>query len=342
MQLTRRGLLCAAGLLVRETHAATPIIRTVLKDIAPDSLSGATLFHEHLSLAPDFMPKWMALARGQSAPAPAPPSSGFFMQDLELMASELAAAKKDGVGCIVDGGHPDMGRDLDFLKRLSTQSGMPIVASIGYYTQPFYPPDIASWSEQRIADELIRQAARTQPVGAIGEIGSWDEITDMERKVFRAAGKTHVATGLPIFTHTGIPGKSALEQLDILEGTGVPAARIAIGHLANLVDPKVEVQKAICKRGAFIGFDRQGGPGDARQVPMAVALIEAGYARNLLFSSDLSSAAQLQRNGGGGYGKTVTVWTPKLREAGIPEGVLQSILIDNPRSFLAFTPRSRL
>jgi predicted metal-dependent phosphotriesterase family hydrolase len=338
MQLTRRELLCSTGFLACASAAAAPIIRTVLKDVSPDSLSGATLFHEHLSLAPDFMPKWMALARGQAPPAPSPAPPGFFMQDLDLMGEELAAAKKDGVGCIVDGGHPDMGRDLDFLKRLSTRSGMPIVASCGYYTQPFYPPEIASWSEQRIADELIRQA-QTQPLGAIGEIGSWDEITETERKVFRAVGKAHVATGLPIFTHTGIPGKSAMEQLDILEAAGVSPQRVAIGHLANLMDPKVEVHKAICKRGAFIGFDRQGGAADARQVPMVVSLIEAGYAHNLLFSSDLSTTGQLKRNGGSGYGKTLTVWAPKLREVGVKEDVLHGILVDNPRRFLAFVPK---
>ena len=251
------------------------------------------------------------------------------------MVAEMAAAAKDGVGCIVDGGHPDMGRNLDFLRRLSAKSGMPIVASCGYYAQPFYPPEIASWTEERIAEELIRQA-RDERVGAIGEIGSWDEITDTERKVFRAVGKAHVATHLPVFTHTGIPGKSAIEQLDILEKAAVPPARVAIGHLGNLVDPRVETHKAICKRGAFIGFDRQGGAGDARQVPMVLALIEAGYAGNLLFSSDLSTAAQFRWNGGAGYGKTLTVWAPKLRAAGLDEKTLRGILVDNPRRFLAF------
>ena len=79
----------------------------------------------------------------------------------------------------------------------------------------------------------------------------------------------------------------------------------------------MRVHKEICKRGAFVGFDRQGGPGDARQIPMVMALIEAGYADNLLFASDFSSAAQLKRNGGAGYAKTVTVFVPKLREAGV-------------------------
>ena len=147
-------------------------------------------------------------------------------------------------------------------------------------------------------------------------------------------------TNLPIFTHTGIPGKSAIEQLDILEAAGVKPQRVVIGHVGNLVDPKVEVHKALCKRGAFIGFDRQGGPGDARQVPMVLALIDAGYAENLMFSSDLSTANQLKRNGGAGYAKTVTVFVPKLREAGVKEETLHGMLVDNPRRFLAFVPKS--
>ena len=108
--------------------------------------------------------------------------------------------------------------------------------------------------------------------------------------MFRAIGKAHVATNMPIFTHTGIPGKAALEQLDLLEDAGVNPDRIVIGHLGNLVDPNVQVHKAICRRGAFVGFDRQGGPGDAQQVPMVMALLEAGFADNLMFSADISSA----------------------------------------------------
>jgi len=35
---------------------------------------------------------------------------------------------------------------------------------------------------------------------------------------------------------------------------------VAIGHLGGLADSKAETAKAVCKRGAFVGFDRQGGP----------------------------------------------------------------------------------
>ena len=38
------------------------------------------------------------------------------------------------------------------------------------------------------------------------------------------------------------------------------------------------------RQGAFVGFDRQGGPGDSNQVPAMMTMPEAGYADKLLFS----------------------------------------------------------
>ena len=78
------------------------------------------------------------------------------------------------------------------------------------------------------------------------------------------------------------------------------------------MDANVYVHKAICRRGAFVGFDRQGGNNDAQQVPMVMALIEAGFADHLMFSADASS----------GYAKTLTVFVPKLKAAGVGDEVL--------------------
>ena len=356
--LTRRALLdalgasAAAAILPTVATAAAPafpnaaIIRTVLRDYRPDELAGgATLFHEHLSLAPDFLKRFEQASAetraliGPSAPALPPAPTDAYMQDMQLMTNELAAAKREGIACIVDGGHPDMGRDINALKQLSTRTGMPIVAGAGFYTQPFYPADLRTMSEEEIAQALVQQVASDR-AGVFGEIGSWDVMTATERKVFRAVGKAHLATNLSIFTHTGIPGKAALEQLDLLEDAGVPPNRIAIGHLGNLVDPTVEVHKAIGRRGAFIGFDRQGRPEDTQQIPMVLALLEAGYANNLLFSSDLARANMLKRADATlGYAKTWTVFVPKLRAAGASDALLRQIMVDNPRRLLAFVPK---
>ena len=123
-----------AGLLASEAEVAGsdsaqqgPIIRTLAGDMSPASLpDGAVLFHEHLSIQ-----------LGQN------PS---FHSDVDLMISEVRAAREDGVALIVDGGHPDMRRDLGALQRIAREGGMPIVASGGYYMQRTYPPEITSLS----------------------------------------------------------------------------------------------------------------------------------------------------------------------------------------------------
>jgi len=342
------GIGVAAAALPSTAFAQDPtfpkgaIIRTLLKDSAPEEFaSGATLFHEHMQLGPDFNAKFgaaSAAVRAANGLPPVPPRGGGapkgggapppdIMRSVDLMSEEVAKTKSAGIACIVDAGHPDMGRDINFIRQVSMKSGVPIVAGGGFYSQPFYPKEISTMSEEQIVKALIKQAD-DDTLGVFGEIGSWDEITADERKVFRAVGKAHVATNLSIFTHTGIPGKSALEQLDILEDAGVKPDRVVIGHLGNLVDPNVYVHKAICRRGAFVGFDRQG-VNDTQQVPMVMALIDAGFVDHLMFSADASS----------GYSKTMTVFVPKLKAAGISDQALHRITVDNPRKFLAFVPK---
>ncbi len=337
------------------TFAKGAIIRTLFKDYAPEDLAGgATLFHEHMSLRDGFMVDWVAHAaetraanRAPNAPPPPPRPAApaatpmpNFLEDVDLMSEEMKIAKDEGIACIVDAGHPDMGRDINFLRKISKNSGLPIIASAGFYSQPFYPKDLSALSETQIFDAIMKQV-NADPIGALGEIGSWDYISKDERKVFRAVGKVHLATGLPIFTHTGIPGKSALEQLDLLEDAGVDPRRVVIGHLGNLNDASTEIQRAVIRRGAFVGFDRQGGANDDPVAAMAMSLIDAGYAEHLLFSADVSSPREIKHNNKetGGYAKALTVFAPKVKKLGATDEVLHQIMVDNPRRFLAHVPK---
>lgn len=315
------------------------VIRTMLKDVAPETLAnGATLFHEHFSI--DLPP---ATPPAPNAPPPAPNPT----KDLHLMVQEASAAMKDGIALIVDGGHGDMGRDLGFLKQVSAQSGLPIVASGGYYMERVYPADLRTKSEDQIADELAQEATANR-FGAFGEIGQNPNapMSALEEKVFRAVGKAHRRTNLPLFTHnaygTGpnVPVNAGLHQLDVLESVGVNLRRVAIGHSCCLDDPKADLIKAIAKRGAFVGFDRVTGGfvPDDKKVTMVLAFLEAGYEDQLLICSDFTGRRSEARPG---YGNTVTVFIPKLRRAGVKEETLRKLMYDNPRRFLAFVPKAR-
>jgi predicted metal-dependent phosphotriesterase family hydrolase len=48
----------------------------------------------------------------------------------------------------------------------------------------------------------------------------------------------------------------------------------------------------------------------------------------------------LKKKGGGGVGQAVTVFAPMLLKAGLKRDWLDHILIENPRRFLAFVPRT--
>ena len=322
------------------------IIRTLLKDISPDTITGATLFHEHLSIDMSSItsPGRYAVppppGRG-AAPAGPPPSA-----DVDLMVEEVKAAAQDGVGCIVDGGHPDMGRKLENLKQIAQRTSVHIVASGGYYMDRSYPPELAAKSEDQIANELAQEAT-TERLGAFGEIGAdpnEPELTPAERKVFRAVGKAHLRTNLPIFTHnaygTGpnVPKEAGLRQLDVLESVGVKPERIAIGHCDSLVDPSADLIKQVAKRGAWVGFDRTGGQpaADEVRVRTLLAFFDAGYADRLLLSSDNTGARTLDLPS---YRRVTSVFVPQLLKAGVKEEVIHAILVDNSRRFLSFVPK---
>jgi predicted metal-dependent phosphotriesterase family hydrolase len=332
--ITALGMAAVGAALRAQPQAGNAVIRTVLDDIRPESLgTKATLFHEHLSF------EW-AKVRGTSDGPPGP------AKDPAPIVEQLTAAAADGVGCIVDAGTTDVGRDVDFLKRIAAQTSIHIVACGGLYMERNYPASVAAQSEDAIADDVVREA-RTGHYGALGEIGEMPNapMSALERKVFRSIGRAHLRTNLPIFTHnaygTGpnVPRDAGLRQLDAFESVGVDPRHIAIGHTCCLDDPKAEVIIEIAKRGAFAGFDRVTGGlvPDDKKVGMVLAFLAAGLADRLLLSADYNFTARSAARPG--YGSALTVFVPKLRQSGVNDAVLRQITVENPRRFLSFVPR---
>jgi phosphotriesterase-related protein len=108
-------------------------------------------------------------------------------------------------------------------------------------------------------------------------------------------------------------------------------------------NPWRQVHAAIAKRGAYVGFDRVGGEqaaADKPRVEMVMAFLEGGFESRAMLASDFSFRTSSKRGGGNGVARAVTKFVPMLRERGAKDDVLQRILVDNPRRFLAFVPKN--
>jgi phosphotriesterase-related protein len=213
-----------------------------------------------------------------------------------------------------------------------------------------YPPQIAKMSEEQLVEEFVSDAAKHR-WGAMGEIGTSLQMQADERKVLRAIGKAHLRTGLPIFTHVPHEGcpSCALEQLDTFESVGVKPQSVCIGHLATIQtsqDPRMDTHLKIAKRGAFVDFGPVGHEMARSHIPEAekvkrfMMLVDAGIEDQLLLTSDMGNPTHYKANWGHGFSSVLMQFVPKLRFAGVKETTIRKVLVDNPRRFLAFVPKS--
>lgn len=344
----------AAKSPTKPTFQKGSVIRTIVKDVPPDELTpGSVQIHEHIGGV--FRPTAPPPPGSELAPGVVAPRNE--AEYLELMVDELKMSSAEGVSCLVDAAASGRREDrtLENLKQISTRSSMHIVVAGGYYQDlaipAKYPAEVVQMPEEQLEEQFVADARR-QRWGAFGEIASSQQMQPEERKLIRAIGKAHLRTNLPIFTHT--PHQScpscALEQLDVFESVGVDPRRVCIGHLTAIrpdAEPLAQTAKALAKRGAFLGFDTVGhlmgrsAIPEAHKVKYVLAVLDAGYEDQLLFSADSTPAPQLKANWGQGYSSVVTQFVPKLRYAGVKDALLHKILVDNPRRFLSFIVKNR-
>jgi predicted metal-dependent phosphotriesterase family hydrolase len=92
-----------------------------------------------------------------------------------------------------------------------------------------------------------------------------------------------------------------------------------------------DIMKALAKRGAFVGIDRVRGDAgaDLDRVALVLGFLEAGYVDRLLLSSDTRKD----------FGRVARFFA-QLQAAGVSDAMRRTILVDNPRRFLAFVPKT--
>ena len=108
-------------------------------------------------------------------------------------------------------------------------------------------------------------------------------LSEVDGKLVRAAARTHRATGLPIYSHTG-NGVAALAQVAVLEDERAPLGAFVWVHAQNESDPAVHAQ--VARRGAWVSFDGVGAQSLERHLGNVLAMREARLLDRVLVSHD--------------------------------------------------------
>ena len=160
-------------------------------------------------------------------------------------------------------------------------------------------------------------------------------LSEVDAKLVRAAARTHRATGLPIYSHTG-DGVAALAQVTVLEQERTPMAAFVWVHAQNETDAAVHAQ--VGRRGAWVSFDGVSADSLDRHLGYVLAMREATLLDRVLVSHD-AGWYHVGEPDGGTYRPHDLIFTdllPALRARGLTAGESAQLMVENPRA--ALTP----
>jgi len=290
---------------------------------------GTTLVHEHILV--DF------IGADQASPSR-------YNSDEVVRAAlpKLRELKARGCQTLLECTPQYLGRDVRLLARLSKESGLRILTNTGWYgaNNDKHLPKLA-WTEppEAIAARWTREFREgidgTKIKPAFQKIGvDAGPLSEVDRKLITAGCICHQQTKLRLHVHTG-NGVAATQILEELARRSVPASAYVWVHAQNETDRAVHV--AAAKAGAWIEFDGIGPKRLDVHVKAVSEMIQLGYLNQLLISQD-SGWYRVGEPGGGtynGYVYLFDAFLPALRQQGVTERQIRTLLVDNPARVLS-------
>ena len=269
--------------------------------------------------------------------------------------ARLNELKSRGVDTIVDLTVIGLGRYIPRIARIAAATDLNIVVATGLYTfndvpmyfhylgpgAPLGGPEIMTEMfvrdiEHGIADTGVKAAILKCATDEPG-------VTPGVERVLRAVAGAHRQTGVPISTHTHAGTKRGLEQQAIFAEEGVDLSRVVIGHSGDTTD--IAYLEELIAAGSYIGMDRFGVDAylsTEDRVNTVATMCERGHADKMVLSHDASCYFDALPEA------TLPIalpnWhylhihndvIPALKERGVTDEQLTTMLVDNPRTIFS-------
>ncbi|XP_063363375.1 phosphotriesterase-related protein [Cydia amplana] len=343
-------------------------VQTVLGGVSPAVL-GRTLPHEHLSMEFTHFYRRPPAALVSKFPARhiSLQSVGYLRQypysskyNLTLNDKDTAQAvlndvnmfRESGGGTIVENSAEGLDRDLSFLKRVSTETGVHVVAGTGYYIADTQHDDtLHSTTEemyQRMLAELMEGCVGDKSIkaGFIGEVASVWPIREFERRAIVAAGEVVEQLGVGVSFHPHRNPDAPAEIIRVYLEAGGRAERAVMSHLDRTL---VEEEKLLtfAELGTYCQLDLFGAevsyyqlaphgdmPGDARRLQLLRALRDDGRGERCTVSHDIHTKHRLADFGGHGYSHILHNVLPRMKSRGFTPRDIHLVAVENPARWL--------
>lgn len=323
---------------MEDNHA----VATVRGPIGAGEL-GVTLMHEHVFvLSTEIMANY-------------PEGWGDEAAREDAAVDKLNALKAIGVDSIVDPTVIGLGRYIPRIQRVAERTDLQIVVATGVYTYNDVPmyfhfsgPGTALDGPEPMVEMFVRDItegiAGTGVKAAILKCAT-DEpgITPGVDRVLRAVAQAHRATGVPITTHTHAATRRGLEQQRVFAEEGVDLSRVIIGHSGDSTD--LDYLEELVAAGSYLGMDRFGLDmfcGFEDRVNTVARMCERGHAGKMVLAHDAScyidwlpEAALPVALPNWHYLHIHNDVLPALRERGVTEEQITTMLVDNPRAIFS-------
>jgi phosphotriesterase-related protein len=310
---------------------------------------GTTLIHEHLRTQDEAVhTQWPNAGAVGGIPERAIGPG----EDYDAAVEAASAAIELGVKTICDPTAMFLGRDIDFMRRASEQTGLQVVPCTGIYTYDHLPQFFITRTPEQIAEMFvadIEEGIQGTDIKAAFIKCAADEpgVNENIEKVHRAAARASVQTGAPIMAHSRPASNTGPRQVEIFLEEGVEPGKIQIAHTGDSDD--LDYIEGLLETGVWIGLDRYGLdiflPYEKRQAT-AKALLERGYADRIFLSADsVATTDWFPLNvidaliaSGAAHDWTIRIVHERvlleLREWGMTEEQERTMMVENPVSWL--------
>jgi predicted metal-dependent phosphotriesterase family hydrolase len=317
-------------------------VNTVLGPVATEDL-GITAMHEHIGFGLpgcDLDTHWWKK-----------PEEMF-----DVTIQKLRRFREHGGKTFVDCTGIGNGRDVEYFQVLSRRTGVHIVAVTGFVAGDSALPYFRNKSIEYLTDLFVHEITvgidgTGAKAGAVKVgVSRGGKLSELDVKIYHAAARAALKTGVPIITHLST---DAARTLEIFAEEGLPLERVLMGHADVGQDADEARDSLIANSGGYVGFDTigydtemDGAPYWSRprkeRVDHFLRFLEKGHLERAVISADANCCA-LGWPGLKGHSVNYLFeeFIPDLRKAGVGEEAIEQLLVHTPARFLTMQePRS--